>query len=64
MKYLLTTVVFALCIVSAPSFARSSGGHRDTRSFDHFAHKSCSSSNCFSNHPSGTYTFPYHEGRR
>ena len=36
----------------------------DTRSFDHFGHKECTTNSCREKHPSGSYTFPYHEGSR
>lgn len=57
MRYLLATCILTAAITTAQA-------RYDTRSYGHFGHKSCSTSSCFAKHPSGSYAFPFHRGRR
>lgn len=59
-----TTKAFILAIGLILALPITASGRSDTRPYSHFATKSCVSSTCYSHHPSGRYTFPYHYGHR
>ena len=56
------TLALSLCACFEPISAQARS--YDSRPFDHFARKNCVSAACFRKHPSGSYTFPYHDGHR
>jgi len=58
----ISAIVAILAIISLTTAAEARKA--DTRAYSGFAKGSCKSSRCYSRHPSGSYTFPYHYGHR
>lgn len=56
------SIIARASIAAAVLWAGSAGAEEhDSRPYNRYATKECKSATCFSNHPSGSYTFPYHE---